>query len=417
MPQIDSLCQRAVRGVWVTGVPVQGLFVEGAGLLGLLLCVLPLLIGCHVNKPHPMGAIADPGTFAEPQTGVAAEDPRPVVGPAAREEELANRHVESLCGDWASALISMREVEPLSEPIEPAGYVTVDSEKADASQEPNAPEEPDAPEERDAEATGSTPDRAVSMRPDDDRMASIMKAIAILKGVDEKEQPSEPESDVGVSMKIAGELDVPDVADVSDATGAATDSVDDTPVSIAAHLQKFEQADNVVATLQPTEPSADDGEEVDDPDKRSVTEITTDIRPKVDGDFPPNLAFTEGKFLPYERATEGTCTGRGWSYCMYQWEAPGLCRQPLYFEEVNPERYGYSRFPATQPVISAARFFVTVCTLPYQMTAQPPREHVYTLGYYRPGSCAPYQIHRPPLELKAGSVEAGVIAGLILAVP
>ncbi|NQU21562.1 MAG: hypothetical protein HQ567_09780 [Candidatus Nealsonbacteria bacterium] len=408
MPQIDSLCQSVVRGLRPTGVPVRGLFVEGAGLLGLLLCVLPLLIGCHVNGPHPLGTIADPGTFAEPPTGamakeirVAAEASRPGMRPTAREEGLADRHVESLCGDWPSVLIGMREVEPSSEPIKPAAYATFSAEEADV------PQEPDAPEERVAQATGSTPDRAVSLPPDDDRMASILAAIAILKTADEREQPSEPESDFGVSMRIAGEFDLLE---------PATDSVDDAPVSTAAHLQKLEQ-DDTTDVLQPIEPSADVGEEVDDPDKRSVGDITIDVLPKTGDELPPNLALDEGRFLPYETATEGTYTGRGWSYCMYQWEASGLCHRPLYFEEVNLERYGYSRFSAAQPVISGARFFATVCTLPYQMTTQPPREHVYTLGYYRPGSCAPYQVHRPPLEPKAGAIEGGVIAGLIFAVP
>jgi len=91
--------------------------------------------------------------------------------------------------------------------------------------------------------------------------------------------------------------------------------------------------------------------------------------------------------------------------------------RPLYFEEINAERYGYTVCQALQPVISAARFFGTIPALPYKMVVDCPRDCIYTLGYYRPGSCAPRRWNRLPMQLTAGVVETGFIAAMILLIP
>ena len=70
-----------------------------------------------------------------------------------------------------------------------------------------------------------------------------------------------------------------------------------------------------------------------------------------------------------------------------------------------------------QPVISGAHFFVTVPVLPYKMGLYPPEECIYTLGYYRPGSCAPYLLDPIPLSIRAGLAEAGVWTGMVFLVP
>jgi hypothetical protein len=103
----------------------------------------------------------------------------------------------------------------------------------------------------------------------------------------------------------------------------------------------------------------------------------------------------------------------------YAWDAPALCHKPLYFEEVNLERYGYSPrgLGWAQPAISGAHFFAMVPALPYRMWSEAPLECVYDLGNYRPGSCVPYRIHYPPWRPGAGAVEAGIATGLIFAIP
>jgi hypothetical protein len=125
-------------------------------------------------------------------------------------------------------------------------------------------------------------------------------------------------------------------------------------------------------------------------------------------------------------SVEGAIPRRLWPQILYPWEATSFCHRPLYFEEVNLERYGYlfcddrcGGVPAAvvQPVLSGARFFATVPLLPYEMALEPPCECIYTLGHYRPGSPVPHQIHRIRLGPLAGGVEAAAIAGLIFAVP
>ena len=99
----------------------------------------------------------------------------------------------------------------------------------------------------------------------------------------------------------------------------------------------------------------------------------------------------------------GRATGRRTTFT---WKATGTCHKPLYFEDVQLERYGHSWNPVVQPFMSAAHFFVSVPLLPYKMGLNPPNECMYTLGYYRPGSCAPYMIEPIPLSLRAAAFEA-----------
>lgn len=87
---------------------------------------------------------------------------------------------------------------------------------------------------------------------------------------------------------------------------------------------------------------------------------------------------------------------RPWPSLVYHWEAAATWHQPLYFEEVNAERYGYQCNWVAQPFVSTAHFFGTLPALPYLMTVNCPRECVYTLGNYRPGSCPPWRRHCIP---------------------
>jgi hypothetical protein len=101
----------------------------------------------------------------------------------------------------------------------------------------------------------------------------------------------------------------------------------------------------------------------------------------------------------------------------YQWDATCFCHRPLYFEEINLERYGYGCGCCLQPLASAAHFFGTVPALPYCMAAECPHECVYTLGHYRPGSCPPWRCHWPPADPLAAAAEGGVWTGMIFLIP
>jgi len=103
--------------------------------------------------------------------------------------------------------------------------------------------------------------------------------------------------------------------------------------------------------------------------------------------------------------------GRNFSPTTFTWKATGVCHKPLYFEDVQLERYGHSWNPVVQPFMSAAHFFVSIPVLPYKMGLTPPNECIYTLGYYRPGSCAPYMLDPIPLSLRGAVFEAIGITG------
>lgn len=107
----------------------------------------------------------------------------------------------------------------------------------------------------------------------------------------------------------------------------------------------------------------------------------------------------------------------GWAGTNYNWAATQMRHRPLYFEEVNLERYGYTVSPIVQPGISAAHFFLTIPTIPYKMVAQPPREEIYTLGYYRTGSPAPRRWHHVNWDPTAATVEGLLVTGLVFAIP
>jgi hypothetical protein len=109
--------------------------------------------------------------------------------------------------------------------------------------------------------------------------------------------------------------------------------------------------------------------------------------------------------------------GPDWSAIEYSWAASELRHRPLYFEDAMLERHGQSRHPLVQPLASGTRFLLTFPVLPYAMTVNSPRPAHTTLGSFRPGSGAPRLLQRPPLQVDAGLMEAGVWVGLLFIMP
>jgi len=98
-------------------------------------------------------------------------------------------------------------------------------------------------------------------------------------------------------------------------------------------------------------------------------------------------------------------------------EAARFCHQPLYFEEVNLERFGCSRRPLLQPIISGARFFATVPALPYLMTIERPWLCCYQESAFPAGRPAPWHRELPPLRLDAAVVTGLVATGMVFLLP
>ncbi|MGO9108093.1 MAG: hypothetical protein ACLP9L_02560 [Thermoguttaceae bacterium] len=151
-----------------------------------------------------------------------------------------------------------------------------------------------------------------------------------------------------------------------------------------------------------------------------ITTLTTDIRIKENPRVPNDVPRSEVPARLLQRGEMSYVMHRpGSAAVCYMWDAPATFNNPLYFEDANLERHGYSLryLRVFQPIVSGAEFVVTVPTLPYQLTAMPPCECVYTLGEYRPGDCVPYQINYPPFSAAGGLAEAGTAVGLAFLIP
>ncbi len=105
-----------------------------------------------------------------------------------------------------------------------------------------------------------------------------------------------------------------------------------------------------------------------------------------------------------------------WPTFTYAWEASAVPHNPLWFEDVNLERYGYTH-GILQPWISGGRFFINVVFLPYHIVAEPPGTLEYPLGYYRPGDAAPPVRQIKPVKPLAAVAEAAFIIGMIIILP
>jgi len=109
--------------------------------------------------------------------------------------------------------------------------------------------------------------------------------------------------------------------------------------------------------------------------------------------------------------------GRNFVPSTVQWKASALCHNPLYFEEVQLERYGHELGPVLQPIVSTVHFFGNIAVLPYKMGIHPPQECQYSLGYYRPGSCAPYMVPPIPISLRGAATQAVAVTGAAAIIP
>ena len=123
--------------------------------------------------------------------------------------------------------------------------------------------------------------------------------------------------------------------------------------------------------------------------------------------------------LPKEcTISTSTFTGRSWVPQTVTWKASNLCHKPLFFENVQLERYGHSHGPFLQPVHSTVHFFSSLAVVPYNMGITPANECQYALGFYRPGNCAPWLKEPFPISLAGARYQATALtAGAFLFFP
>ncbi len=160
-------------------------------------------------------------------------------------------------------------------------------------------------------------------------------------------------------------------------------------------------------------------EEIREAQKSCEEELAALKSDRIDSvDLSIHIDGVPGQDYPYEcRLGDEQLQPRVWSEITYTWKASALCHKPLYFEQTQLERYGHSWPRCVQPIMSGAHFFGSVAILPYKMGLETPNECIYSLGHYRPGSCAPYYIEAIPFTWRAAAFQTGAVTGLHFATP
>lgn len=101
------------------------------------------------------------------------------------------------------------------------------------------------------------------------------------------------------------------------------------------------------------------------------------------------------------RNFQQTVTSKQPSYVVYQ---------PLYFQQINHERYGWE-FGVFQPIVSTGQFYGDVLLFPYKFAANPPWWCDTNAGYALPGDPVPLRFLTTPFSWRGVIGEAGVAVG------
>jgi hypothetical protein len=125
------------------------------------------------------------------------------------------------------------------------------------------------------------------------------------------------------------------------------------------------------------------------------------------------LSSTSSEVAP----TSESATLRDWNGQLTTWAAPNFYNHPLYFEQVNLERYQTNLPPCAIPLVSYAHFLGSVPLLPYQAGYKHPGERSYTLGHWRPGDPVPNQVHWTPLTKRGLLYQGAATSGAVFLLP
>ena len=140
-------------------------------------------------------------------------------------------------------------------------------------------------------------------------------------------------------------------------------------------------------------PESESNNAVSDPGFTRIGQVGTDIslpRTRNDSGVLPPLPrdYATKYFSQQPPQPRNNDTGVDWLRSEGYGPPLNFCYRPLYFEEMNLERYGYS-WGILQPVISAGRFYGNAAVLPFRLAHQRPGYRTYHEHCYRPGAPAP----------------------------
>ncbi len=145
-----------------------------------------------------------------------------------------------------------------------------------------------------------------------------------------------------------------------------------------------------------------------------ATQIRLSTNPKGDSNETP-LSIVDRKSIP-QMIDTSTSLHENDSWMGVRPVSAEVPYQPLYFEQVNLERYGRNH-GCLQPALSGARFFATIPLLPYAMTVHPPRQAYDWHWPYAAGWGAPRVREWSPLHWRGVAVEGAFMAGAAALIP
>jgi hypothetical protein len=154
------------------------------------------------------------------------------------------------------------------------------------------------------------------------------------------------------------------------------------------------------------------------PPQRPIGQVNIDSRPKPkngNNALPENIVDAATQTAAVHASTSDQMQGELY-YPKSRNHDEIFAYQPLYFEEVNLERYGRT-CGHLQPVASSLRFFATIPMLPYAMTVSHPCTAYTQKWPYGAGWGAPKVREFEPVQLKPSLVQVGAITGLVFVLP
>jgi hypothetical protein len=117
----------------------------------------------------------------------------------------------------------------------------------------------------------------------------------------------------------------------------------------------------------------------------------------------------EGEF-PTEKPITGSILPRNFTASVATEFPSYVVYQPLYFQQVNVERYGWE-LGVFQPLVSQAQFYGDVLLFPYKVAVDPPWKCDSNRGYALPGDAEPLRFLTMPFSWKGVAAEAGAAVG------
>ena len=123
------------------------------------------------------------------------------------------------------------------------------------------------------------------------------------------------------------------------------------------------------------------------------------------------------KALSLNSSRSRTSNEAEWAPSVAGWTAPEFYTLPLYFEQINFERYETSAPAWTRPALSYAQFLGTIPILPYKLGANGPADPIYTVGHHPYGQRGPSHSNWGKLSKRGLLFQGAATTGLIFFVP